>query len=155
MAYSYEHSPSNADAMPLYNDSIFKIWNWFDDVWGCSDWVTWHKSNVTKYGTAAANDKFLHHWDNLAMASSAIDCRTFNTAFRDYFKKVGLYDYLFSGIEKIMQPVGTAGDVLTNVTSGISGTSKTLKVIMPIVLIVIVVFVIIYVSKGMKAISKK
>lgn len=151
MAYSYEHDPTNADATPMYNDSIFKFWNWFDAVWNCFDWVTWHKAMAKKYGRDYANVTFLHHWDNLAMGSSAIDCRSTNTAFRDYTKSVGLYDYLYTGLETIVQPIGVGTDVVTNLGKGISNTTKIGKFILPLLLIVVAVFAIVYLSKMTKS----
>ena len=154
MAYSYEHSPSNPDAIPLYNDSIFKFWNWFDDVWSCSDWVTWHKSVLKKYGIDDANEKFLYHWNSLALASTAVDCRSFDTAFRNYTKSVGLYDSLFSGIGVIAKPIGAATDVVTNVTRGISSASKVFRITLPLIMIVVVVLGVIYITKYSKKLSK-
>jgi len=152
MAYSYEHNPTNADAKPLYNDSIFKIWNWFDDRWSCSDWITWHKANVVKYGLQKANEKFLHEWDDLALISNTADCRNLNYAFRDYAKKNGFYDGLGSIITGDI--IGGVTDVSHNVAGGISGASKVFKIVLPIVLLVVVVFAIVYLSKGMKSIKK-
>lgn len=154
MAYDYKNDPNNPDAKPLYNDNILKFWNWFDTVWSCTDWMTWHKSLRSKYGLSIANQKFIAEWDNLATGSSAIDCRTFNTSFRDYMKKVGLLDALYYGIGYIAKPIGAAGDIITsagNVVSDIGkGAEKTIRtasVLLPIILIIAVVFAIIYFGK--------
>lgn len=155
MSYPLQNNPANPDATPLYNDSIFKFWNWFDEVWSCTDWVIWHKSMVGKYGISYANSKFMSHWNNLATASGAIDCRSFNTSFRDYMKRVGLLDSLYSGIGIIAQPIGTASDVTTNIAGGITGASKTFKVLVPLVIIVIAIMGVLYVTKGLKHATKK
>jgi hypothetical protein len=148
MAYSWKNDPTNPDAKPLYNDNILKVWNWFDDVWGCSDWVTWHKSMVKKYGLTAANTKFLKDWDNLATGSSAIDCRTFNSSFKSYVKSVGLFDHLFAGVGVIAQPIsgavtvlGDVGDSVANLSKGVKNTSKIIAIILPIVVVVAVILI--------------
>ena len=150
MAYSTGHNPNNANDTPAYNDSIFKFWNWFDNVWSCNDWVTWHKANVAQYNLATANNKFLEHWDNLATASSAIDCRSFNTAFRDYMRKAGLLNTLYSGIGIIAKPIGTVADIGTNVLDTASGTTRVLKIIVPLLLIAVVLFLVMKYQKQLK-----
>ena len=157
MAYSNEHNPTLADSTPLYNDSILKFWNWFNDVWSCSEWVTWHKSNVAKYNLATANNKFMEHWDNLAMASSAIDCRSFDSAFRTYMKKVGLFESLFSGVGVISKPIGgtidlasNLGSSVVNTSKGIENVSKILKVLLPIAVIFIALYFILKYNKQLK-----
>lgn len=150
MAWSNEHNPLLPDSTPVYNDSIFKFWNWFDSVWGCNDWVTWHKANVAKYGLPKANTKFMQHWENLATASSAIDCRSFNTSFRDYMKRAGLLSSLYSGVGFIAKPIGVISDVGSNVGDTLSNTSKLLKVLVPIALILVVIYFILKYSKELK-----
>jgi hypothetical protein len=148
MAYSYEHNPTNPDAIPLYNDSIFKVWNWFDDNWGCSDWVTWHKANDKKYGRQKANEKFLHYWQDLAFITTTSDCKTWNDNFRSYFRSVGLLDDISNIISNV---VGNTQEGISNLSDGVR---KFAKIIIPLVIVVAVVFAVIYLSKGMKSANK-
>lgn len=154
MAYEYAHDPINADATPLYNDNILKFWNWFNTVWGCNDWLTWHKAMYSKYGKDAANQKFLTYWNDLATGSSAIDCRSFSTSFRNYFRSVGLLDQLYSGLGIVAKPLGTATDVATNVEEGISSASKVFRVMLPLALILIAIIAIVYLRSKSKSIMK-
>jgi len=157
MAYDYKNSPSNPDAVPLYNDNIFKFWNWLDNTWNCNDWQTWHKNMNRKYGIEFANDKFLTYWNDLATGSFAIDCRSFDTSFRDYMKSVGLFNSLYSGVGIISQPIGIGSDIITNAGEAISGAAKgtrktinTLSFLLPLLLIIAVIFAIVYFSKKYK-----
>src|SRR5436190_1674403 len=84
MAYKREHDPSNADAYPLYNDNVLKVWNWFDNVWNCNDWIVYHRSVKAKYGKPKADETFLAFWNDLATGSSAIDCRSLNAGNRHW-----------------------------------------------------------------------
>lgn len=158
MAYDFKNDPSNPNAVPLYNDNILKFWNWFDTVWNCNDWMTWHKSMTKYFGVSKANSVFMGHWENLATGSSAIDCRTFNTSFRDYMRKVGLLDSLYSGLGVVAKPLGAGSDVLTGVVKGVSGVGKGVgnagkvaSVLLPLLLIIAVVFLSLYLYKKSKA----
>lgn len=145
--YSPEHNPNSADATPLYNNNILKFWNWFDTVWACSDWITWHKSLKTKYGKAQADTTFLQSWEDLATGSSAIDCRSFNESFRNYMSSEKLLDSLYSGIGNVARPLGVGTDVVSSVGSSVTSIGKTidsiatvLKVAIPIALVVTIGF---------------
>lgn len=147
MAYKEENNPSNPDAIPLYNDNILKVWNWFKDAWNCNDWMTWYGAMKKKYGAEKARNTFLTHWNDLATGSSAIDCRSFDTAFRDYMKKEGMLDALYSGLGTIAKPIGVGTDVATSLGDAISDTGKglknvgkVLKIAIPVVLIVAIGF---------------
>lgn len=157
MAYSFEHDPINPDAIPLYNSSIFKFWNWFDTTWSCIDWMNWHRSMVKKYGNSTGGytqSNFLKHWNNLAMASGAIDCRSFNTTFRSYMSKVGLLDSLYDGIGIIAKPIGGIISAADNIGGGITGATKVLKIVLPVLMVVISIFFIIYAAKKSGAMKK-
>lgn len=151
MSYSIEHTPTNPDATPLYNTSIFAFWNWFNEVWSCSDWIIWHKAMVKKYGLTLANENFKTHWDNLALGSSVIDCRSFNNDFINYTKSVGLYDFTHGGLlGTITSPLGAGTAVVSNVSSGAISTSKILKTVVPLLLIVAIVYLSIKYTKKIK-----
>lgn len=147
MAYAYANDPSNADAIPLYNDNILKFWNWFDMVWTCADWMQWHKSVAAKYGNAQANTTFLKYWNDLATGSSAIDCRSFDTTFRNYMSQVGLLDELYSGVGIIAKPLGAATDVVTGISKGASGAAKAFRILIPLIIVAVIIMGIVYVAK--------
>lgn len=124
-----------------------------DDYWSCSDWINWHKAVAQAYGVQAANEKFLSEWNKQSFGAHALDCRSFNSAFREYTKSVGLHDALYDGA-LIAKPLGLTADTLTTVTNtasdvvqgagsavsglagGIGDFGKSLKYLIPIVLIV-------------------
>lgn len=142
MAYDQKNNPASPDAVPLFNNNILKFWNWFNTVWGCGDWMTWHKAMKAKYGKEHADGTFLLNWDDLATGSSAIDCRSFNTAFRNYMRQEKLLDALYSGVGFIAKPLGvgtdvlsSAGNTVSNVAKGIEGASKVAKIVVPAMLI--------------------
>lgn len=136
MAYKEANNPSNPDATPLYNDNILKVWNWFDTVWNCNDWMTWHAAMKKKYGAEKAKTTFLTNWNDLATGSSAIDCRSFDSDFRDYMKKEGMLDALYSGLGAIAKPLGWGTDVVDSAGSTISSVTKILKIAVPVLLVV-------------------
>lgn len=151
MAYSYEHNPTNPDAFPVYNNSILNIFRWFADSWSCSDWVVWHKANVIKYGIEKANDKFRSEWSQLALVTTTADCKTWNTSFRDYMKKVGLLDEMGNIISNV---IGSANDAVHNISSGLSSASKVLKIAIPLIMVVIIVIGVMYATKYAKKSAK-
>lgn len=147
MAYSAANQPTNADAIPLYNDNFFKVWNWFDTVWNCNDWMTWHKALKAKYGKETAQNTFLKYWNDLATGSNAIDCRSFDSAFRSYMEKENLLDSLYGGIGIIAKPLGTANDIITSGGSSISnigkameGVTKVISIAIPVLLVAAIGF---------------
>lgn len=150
MAYSYEHTPSNPDSTPLYNNSIFNIFKWFADSWSCSDWVIWHKANVAKYGVDTANEKFLNEWDNLALVTTTSDCKTWNTDFRSYLNKYGLLGKISNPISNV---VGAGSDVISNLGSGLTGASKVLKIAIPVIMIVVIIMGVMYMTKYAKKVK--
>lgn len=149
MAFAKEHNPLDPDSTPDYDG-----WGW-DDWWGCADWVTWHKMNVAKYGQVKADNKFVEAWlDGLSSASGGrgkaegsgaifdsvpIDCRSFDTGFKEYIKKPAnkrLYDVVFSGIGgTIGGAVSGSVTVVENVGSTIVGASKAVKIVVPVLII--------------------
>lgn len=140
--YKPENDPTNADAIPLYLNHVWKFWAWFDGTWSCTDWVTWHKAMKAKYGKAKADQTFLKYWNDLALISSTQDCRSFSESFRTYMKSENLLDALYSGLGNIARPLGVGTDVTTGVGNAISGAAKglgnvgnILKVALPIALI--------------------
>ena len=139
----------NADVTPLYDS-----WG-TADYWGCTEWINWHKSMVQKYGLQKANDRFIDAWldglsvvaggrgnapgSNYIVDSVPLDCRSFNSNFRDYIKKnQALYDVVYSGIAgTIVKPIGATVDVVDNVSGGITNVSKVIRYGLPIIIILI------------------
>lgn len=141
----------NADVTPLYDS-----WG-TADYWGCTEWINWHKAMVQKYGLQVANDKFVNAWldglsvvaggrgnapgSNYIVDSVPLDCRSFNTEFRNYIKNnETLYNVVYSGIAgTIVKPIGATVDVVENVSSGVSNVSKVFRYVLPAAILVIAV----------------
>ena len=120
-------------------DSIPDLDEWFIDTWwDCSDWIAWHKANKRKYGLAVANQKFGDYWNQQTSGAGALDCRTFNTTFRDYITKNGLIDTVFESaglFSYLLKPVGAVSDTISGVTGGISKGAKVMKWAIPTLVI--------------------
>lgn len=139
----------NADVTPLYDS-----WG-TADYWGCTEWINWHKAMVQKYGLQVANDKFVNAWldglsvvaggrgtapgSNYIVDSVPLDCRSFNSEFRNYIKNnETLYNVVYSGIAgTIVKPIGATVDVVENVSSGVSNVSKVFRYALPIFILAI------------------
>lgn len=130
--YLSENGVITADSIPDLDD-----WG-FDEWWGCSDWVAWHKANKQKYGTAVANQKFAEYWNKQTMGSGALDCRTFNTDFRNYVAANDLSDIVYESaglFGLLLKPIGAGSDVVTGVSRGVSTGAKIMRVLIPAALI--------------------
>ncbi len=132
---------------------ILDGWGW-DSYWDCSDWIEWHKITKSRKGKAYADSRFLQYWNQQTMGAHAIDCRSFNTAFRDYMRKENLLDALYSGIGVIAEPIGAGTDLIhsgteatTNVGKIIDGATKFFKIALPIILIGVLVLASIWAYK--------
>lgn len=112
-----------ADSIPDLDD-----WGW-DDWWGCSDWVAWHKANKEKYGKPVADQKFATWWNKQGQASGALSCRTFNSEFRGYVKRNNLEAIVWESagpFSIILKPIGGVSDVATGVGDLGSGLGRGL-----------------------------
>ena len=74
----------------------------------------------------AARAKFI--WESAyaegTLGASHTDCRTFNTAFRDYAKKEGLDTYASASfLAPVLNAFGSAKDFTTGITNLFSGKS--------------------------------
>lgn len=130
-------------------------WGW-DDYWTCSDWTAWHKIVKDKKGKETADSLFLRYWNLQGALSHALNCRTFNSDFRDYTRKEGLLSKLYDGAP-YMQPFGvgtdvinTAGDVINAATDTVSTTAKILKYAIPVALVGAMVYGAYYIFKKTK-----
>jgi hypothetical protein len=137
----------NANSVPDLDD-----WGW-DDYWSCPEWIQWHKAMVSQYGAYQANEKFLTEWNKQSIGAHALDCRSFNSEFREYTKAVGLHDALYNGA-LLAKPLGITTDAVTTATSaasdvvqaggdliqgvaqGAGSLGKSLKYVIPVLLIV-------------------
>jgi len=95
-----------------------------DSAWNCSQWTEWHKTLKAHFGSQRA--KFI--WESAyaegTLGASHTDCRTFNTAFRDYAKKEGLDTYASASfLSPVLNAIGGAKDFATGVTNLFSGKS--------------------------------
>lgn len=106
-----------ADSTPDLDD-----WG-YDDFWTCSDWMLWHGLVKKKYGKPEADRRFIHHWNLQTLGAHALDCRSFNTAFRDFLKKERLLDEAY-GSAGILAPIGAVTDVVSSGSDVVSDTAK-------------------------------
>lgn len=146
--YNYSYianavSPSYA----IFTDVFRKV-----DVWTCGDWVTYFNKLKSKYGEEKAKELWSYWW-NLGLSKSAggmgdtragsglvydsvpLDCRSFNSDFREFVNKYNLDDVVYRGLGVIAKPIGGAIDVVENLGDAVTGTSKVLKYGIPILLI--------------------
>jgi len=124
-----------------------------DTQWDCNDWILWHKFLVGKFGKTKANFMWDYAFSQSGTLSSNLDCRSFNSDFRDYVRKNDLNPFANSGIfQPVLQGVGTIQDVTGGVLSGFSSffSGNNVKNILNIVAIGGVIFGGLYVYKTFK-----
>ena len=106
-----------------------KTWNtapdydeWGSDTyWSCDEWIQWHKLLVQHFGQQPANDLWNYAYAQSGNLSANLNCRTFNSAFRDYVAQNNLQPYENAGVlSPVLQTYGTASDVLTGGLKGVS-----------------------------------
>lgn len=109
-----------------------------DTSWTCSDWILWHKLLKEKFGKSKANFIWDYAFSLSGSLSSNLDCRTFNSSFRNYVKENSLNPYANAGIfSPVLQGAGTIQDVSGNLLSGVSSffSGNNIKNILNIVAI--------------------
>ena len=135
-----------------------------DTWWNCQDWITWHKRLVEHFNKPTANDIWNYAYAKSGSLSGNLDCRTFNSDFREYVRQNGLSPFQSAGVfTPILQGYGTASDVVlggldtvTDVSSGLFGGVSSLlggnafKKTFSIVAIVAGVVGVAYVYKSFK-----
>ncbi len=119
-----------------------------DTSWSCDNWVQWHKELKKRFGGEKANAIWNYAYSLQGDFSSALDCRTFNSAFRTYMAQEGLDPYASAGaFALILKPigagtdlVGSASELISNIGKGISGFFQggTIKTILTIGLVGVV-----------------
>lgn len=158
-----------ADSSPVY-DSFGSA-----DFWSCEDWMKWREELGKKYSPQESDYLWSKAWlDGVSVSSGGrgeapgsgyvfdsvpLDCRTFNTAFKDFLDaNPNLKSAVYSGIGGLIaKPIGLSVDVVkgvvevgSNIVSGASNASKILKWVIPIILIVVIGGLIIYFGKRAK-----
>lgn len=101
-----------------------------DTWWNCQDWITWHKRLVEHFNKPTANDIWNYAFAKSGSLSGNLDCRTFNTSFREYVRNNDLSPYQGAGVfTPVLEGYGTASDIVmgglnttSNVASGLFGT---------------------------------
>lgn len=139
------------------NDKPIFCWFGGSDCWGCQDLISWHQNLETAVGLQEANKIFITEWEKAPFINTAYDCRSFNTAFREYAKQKGFFNALYSGFGVIAQPIGVGTDVvsgvgslISNTSSGISNASKIFKWLLPTLLILGAIGLIVFAVKKYK-----
>lgn len=142
-----------ADSQPILDG-----WG-YDTYWGPNDWIDWHKKMVSKFGLDEANKRFITAYAEPGFAAASYDWRTFDSTFKEYAKKNGFYNALYTGLGGLIGKaaslgvtvVGTTTDtvssVIENTGSTISSLSKMAKWVIPVVVIIIIVGAIIYLKR--------
>jgi len=99
-----------------------------DSWWDCYDWLKYYDELRKDFPREFANTKFVTEWHNCeSWLSGNLDCRTFNTVFRDKMSSEGLLEALYGDAAVILAPIGAATDVITGVSGAASGAGKGIK----------------------------
>ena len=129
------------------------------DQWGkwyfleLYDWILWHQYLKAKFGKTKANFLWDYAFSQSGTLSSNLDCRTFNSNFREYVKANGLNPFANAGIfTPVLQGAGTIQDVTSGVFGGISSffTSGNIKTILNVLSVGAVVVGGLYAYKTFK-----
>lgn len=156
----------NASSSPVYDS-----WG-FGDYWGCNEWMEWYKQLRTVYGEKESNYIWSKAWldgvssvsggngtatgSNYITDSVPIDCRTFNSSFRDFLSKnPDLYGAVYSGLGGLIaKPLGLGVDVVNGVVSfgssavkTATNTGKVLQYAIPVVIAALLIFILIFTFK--------
>ena len=124
-----------------------------DSFWNCEDWITWHKKLTEHFGKETATELWNYAYAKSGSLSSNLDCRTFNSNFRDYVNKNGLTPYANAGVfAPILSTYGTASDVLSGPLKGVSSIFQgdNVKKIINIILSGSIIYGGVYIYKFVK-----
>lgn len=124
-----------------------------DSSWNCEDWITWHKKLLDHFGQETAKELWDYAYAKSGSFSSNLDCRTFNSTFREYVNKNGLSPYANAGVlSPVLSTYGTASDVLSGTLSGVSSffTGSNVKKIINIALVGGIIFGGFYIYKSVR-----
>jgi len=117
--------PRNADAEPQYD-------SWGPNLggyWSLDDWITWHNANVTAYGLAFANQKFIAAWNDNSWGSAPDNELQYSSSARNYFQNVGLLGSLGWTWTSV---INDAGQGLANAAAGLPAAGKTTSWLLPL-----------------------
>ena len=96
-----------------------------DTYWDCDNWIQWHQQLKKRFGSEKANAIWNYAFAQQGMFQSALNCRTFNTKFRQYVVQEKLDPYANVGAMKIiLQPLGAGVDVVSSASDTVSGVSQ-------------------------------
>jgi hypothetical protein len=114
-----------------------------DEYWSCSDWIEWHKKLKAHFGKDKAKYIWEYAYSKGTLGASHLDCRTFNTSFREYAKKNDLNTYESAGIlggvlnigGSVFDIVDNIGDAISGIATGIGKAGKIFKVAVPLIVV--------------------
>ena len=124
-----------------------------DESWSCEDWIQWHRLLLEKFGKAKAKILWEYAYSKSGNLSSNLDCRTFNSAFRNYARDNGLDTYANAGIfTPIFEGYGAIADASSGLLGGVGSffNPKTIKTILTIVVVGAVGFGGLYAYRTLK-----
>jgi len=135
VAFAPENDPSKATSIPDFD-------NWgFDTYWKATDWMTWHSALKRQFGLDEANRKFITEWQKQSLFANPLDARSFDVTFRDYAKANGFFDALYYGLGSLAKPIGTAVNVISDVSDAVDSISDvTTSIAKPLIVIGLLVW---------------
>lgn len=109
----------------------------WETYWDCSDWITWHKELIKKYGKEQADNVWAKEYDNSSYASHETICSTGNQAFKDYAISNGLNkkSTILTKIYRAENVIDNIGAPIRDIGSTVRSTTQVLKIAIPILLI--------------------
>lgn len=161
--YNYSLIANTGQTTAIWTDAFRKL-----PVWTCADWIEWFEELKKQYSESTAKSVWKYFWSlgvsksgggmgdiragsGLIYDSVPLDCRTFNTDFRNFLSKYNLNDAVYTGLGNIAIPIGAGVDVVKHiagavgsVASGIDTTGKVLKYAIPALFIAGVGLLLIY-----------
>lgn len=114
-----------------------------DTWWDCNEWMQWHAQLKNHFGREIANQIWDYAFAKQGQFSGALDCRTFNTKFRQYVRAEGLNPYANAGaLQIILNPSGSllellggASDAIGGAGEGVGSLGKVLKYLVPVAIL--------------------
>lgn len=150
---------------------VYDAWG-FGDYWNCLEWMEWYKQLRTVYGASESDYIWSKAWldgvssvsggngtapgSNYITDSVPIDCRTFDSGFKDFLSKnPNLNSAVYSGIGGLIaKPLGLGVDVVNGIVSfgssavkTVTNTGTVLKYAIPAAIVVLLILLLIFVYK--------
>ena len=126
---SFDDSTITAASVPVYG--LFT-----SNVWGCPEWVAWHKALVAQYGLDSANQMWLAQWNNQNFFATDYSWCKYDTDFANYMQSVGLAD---STGDIIANTVVAGENVVANLENTATTTSKVIEYGVPILVGLVII----------------